>query len=123
MLKLWPAMTREEGRKFLGGYGISGSVQTQVMEELSDGQKSRVVMAKIAKENPHLLFLDSRNPLYGVIDSLAKAINQFDGGMVLVSHDMRLISQVAKEIWMVSDNTIRKFVGEISDFKMYLRQR
>lgn len=125
MLKLWPAMTREEGRKFLGRYGISGGVQTQVMEELSDGQKSRVVMAKIAKENPHVLFLDEPTNHLDMesIDSLAKAINQFDGGMVLVSHDMRLISQVAKEIWMVSDRTIRKFVGEISDFKMYLRQQ
>ncbi len=125
MLKLWPAMTREDGRKFLGRYGISGGVQTQVMEELSDGQKSRVVMAKIAKENPHVLFLDEPTNHLDMesIDSLAKAINMFDGGMVLVSHDMRLISQVAKEIWMVSDKTIRKFVGEINDFKMYLRQQ
>ena len=125
MLKLWPAMTREDGRKFLGRYGITGGVQTQVMEELSDGQKSRVVMAKIAKENPHVLFLDEPTNHLDMesIDSLARAINQFEGGMVLVSHDMRLISQVAKEIWMVSDKTIRKFVGEINDFKMYLRQQ
>ena len=46
------------GRKFLGRFGISGNVQTQVIGHLSDGQKSRVVLAKMAKENPHLLFLD-----------------------------------------------------------------
>jgi ATP-binding cassette subfamily F protein 2 len=122
MLKLWPSMTREEGRKFLGRYGISGVVQTQEMSQLSDGQKSRVVLAKIAKENPHVLFLDEPTNHLDMesIDSLAKAINQFDGGLVLVSHDMRLISQVAKEIWMVSDKTIRKFTGEINDFKMYV---
>lgn len=50
-------MTREEGRRFLGRYGISGSVQTQVISQLSDGQKSRVVLAKMAREFPHLLFL------------------------------------------------------------------
>lgn len=55
------------------------------------------------------------------IDSLAKAINKFEGGMVLVSHDMRLISQVAKEIWVVDNNTVMKYVGEIDDFKMQVR--
>jgi ATP-binding cassette subfamily F protein 2 len=77
-------------------YGISGSVQTQVMGQLSDGQKSRVVLAKMAKETPHLLFLDEPTNHLDMesIDSLAKAINAFGGGMVLVSHDMRLISQV-----------------------------
>ena len=56
------------------------------------------------------------------IDSLAKAINAFGGGMMLVSHDMRLISQVAKEIWMCDNKTVTKFVGEIADFKLHLRQ-
>ena len=57
------------------------------------------------------------------IDSLAKAINAFSGGLVLVSHDMRLISQVAKEIWMCDNKTVTKFVGEINDFKMHLRRQ
>ena len=57
------------------------------------------------------------------IDSLAKAINAYGGGLVLVSHDMRLISQVAKEIWMCDNRTVTKFVGEISDFKMHLRRQ
>jgi ABC-type Mn2+/Zn2+ transport system ATPase subunit len=67
-----------------------------VMGQLSDGQKSRVVLAKMAKETPHLLFLDEPTNHLDMesIDSLAKAINAFGGGMVLVSHDMRLISQV-----------------------------
>lgn len=66
------------------------------MNQLSDGQKSRVVLAKMAKENPHLLFLDEPTNHLDMesIDSLAKAINAFTGGLVLVSHDMRLISQV-----------------------------
>lgn len=55
------------------------------------------------------------------IDSLAKAINNFKGGMVLVSHDMRLISQVAKEIWVVDNHTVMKYMGEINDFKMQIR--
>lgn len=162
-LSLWTDMTREDGRKFLGRFGISGQVQTQVMGQLSDGQKSRVVLAKMAKEAPHVLFLDEPTnhlgkrscgcslslsracvllktvcailpPLTLVcrllcfadmesIDSLAKAINQFAGGVVLVSHDMRLISQVAKEIWLCDNRSVGKYVGEIADFKMQLRRQ
>jgi energy-coupling factor transporter ATP-binding protein EcfA2 len=64
------------------------------------------------------LFFLSRTIDMESIDSLAKAINKFEGGMVLVSHDMRLISQVAREIWVVDNSTVMKYVGEISDFKM-----
>jgi len=124
-LKIFPDMTREDGRKFLGRFGVSGSVQTQIMGHLSDGQKSRVVFAKMAKESPHMLFLDEPTNHLDMesIDSLAKAINNFAGGLVLVSHDMRLISQVAKEIWYCDNRTLSKFVGEINDFKMHLRRQ
>jgi ATP-binding cassette subfamily F protein 2 len=123
-LKTWVDMTREQGRSFLGRFGVTGDVQTTMMEHLSDGQKSRVVLAKMAKENPHVLFLDEPTNHLDMesIDSLARAINKFSGGMVLVSHDMRLISQVAKEIWMCDNRTITRFTGEIDQFKMHLRQ-
>mmetsp|Transcript_21797 Transcript_21797/g.21960 ORF Transcript_21797/g.21960 Transcript_21797/m.21960 type:complete len:927 (+) Transcript_21797:62-2842(+) len=124
-MSLWPDMTREDCRKFLGRYGISGAVQTQIMGHLSDGQKSRVVLAKIANENPHLLLLDEPTNHLDMesIDSLARAINNFSGGLLLVSHDMRLISQVAKEIWMVDNHTVARYQGEISDFKMRIRKQ
>lgn len=57
------------------------------------------------------------------IDALAKAINEFEGGMVLVSHDMRLISQVAKEIWICDNKTISKHQGDIQSFKMLMRSQ
>lgn len=122
-LQIFPDLTREDARKFLGRFGVSGSVQTQIIGNLSDGQKSRVVLAKMARENPHILFLDEPTNHLDMesIDSLAKAINNFEGGMVLVSHDMRLISQVAKEIWLCDNRTVMKFNGEIADFKMRLR--
>jgi energy-coupling factor transporter ATP-binding protein EcfA2 len=118
-------MTLPEARSFLGRFGISGQAQTSIMETLSDGQKSRVVLAKMAKESPHMLFLDAPTNHLDMesIDSLAKAINQFQGGMVLVSHDTRLISQVAKEIWMCDNKCVTRFTGEISDFKMHLRKQ
>jgi ATP-binding cassette subfamily F protein 2 len=55
------------------------------------------------------------------IDALAKAVNEFSGGLVLVSHDMRLISQVAKEIWICDDKTVAPYKGDILNFKMDMR--
>lgn len=77
----------------------------------------------MAKENAHLLLLDEpTNALdMEMIDSLAQALKQFKGGVLLVSHDMRLISQVAQEIWIV-DKGLTKFKGDINDFKMDLRK-
>lgn len=57
------------------------------------------------------------------IDALAKAVNEFSGGLVLVSHDMRLISQVAEEIWICDNKTVKKYHGDIQNFKMDMRNQ
>lgn len=140
----------EEQRKYLGRFGVSGKMQVQKMAELSDGQKSRVVFAHLGRlrwvdsfdgcasgsniellnfvlrsDRPHILLLDeptnSLDP--ESIDALAKAVNEFEGGMVLVSHDMRLISQVAKEIWICDNKTIIPYKGDINSFKLDMRKQ
>ena len=123
-MRTYTDLTREDARKWLGRYGTSGTVQQQVMSQLSEGQKAKVVFCKMAKEQAHLLLLDEpTNALdMEMIDSLADAINHFSGGVVLVSHDMRLISQVANEIWMV-DKGVSKYQGDILNFKMDLRRQ
>jgi len=120
---MYPGTPREEQRKYLGRFGVSGSMQVQKMGELSDGQNSRVVFAKLGRDAPHILLLDEPTNHLDMesIDSLAKAVNEFEGGMVLVSHDMRLISQVAKEIWLCDHKTITKYQGDIQNFKMDMR--
>jgi ATP-binding cassette subfamily F protein 2 len=115
----YPEDPREEQRKYLGRFGISGRMQVQKMAELSDGQKSRVVFAKLGRDTPHILLLDEPTNHLDMesIDALAKAVNAYKGGLVLVSHDMRLISQVANEIWICDDKTITKHKGDIQTFK------
>eukprot|EP00644_Phytophthora_capsici_P008090 jgi/Phyca11/510359/fgenesh2_kg.PHYCAscaffold_58_\ len=122
---LFQTKSVEDVRSYLGRYGITGEVQTQIMGQLSDGQKSRVVFAYMAQQNAHMLLLDEPTNHLDMesIDALARAINNFKGGMLLVSHDMRLISQVAKEIWLVENQSIRVYQGEISDFKMRVRKQ
>uniref|UniRef100_A0A7S3KVU2 ABC transporter domain-containing protein n=1 Tax=Amphora coffeiformis TaxID=265554 RepID=A0A7S3KVU2_9STRA len=121
--KLYETDAREDLRKYLGRFGISGKMQMQKMGELSDGQKSRVVFAKLGRDVPHILLLDEPTNHLDMesIDALAKAVNEFEGGLVLVSHDMRLIGQVAKEIWICDNKTIEQYKGDILNFKMEMR--
>ncbi|WFD26278.1 ABC transporter ATP-binding protein arb1 [Malassezia nana] len=109
----------------LGRFGLSGSHQTSPIRTLSDGLRNRVVFSQLAMENPHILLLDEpTNHLdMGSIDALANAIKEFEGGVVIVSHDFRLISQVAEELWEVKDRKIVNLTKQdisIQDYKKIL---
>ncbi|CAL8401465.1 ATP-binding cassette sub-family F member 2 [Gadus morhua] len=124
MMKCYPDFKeREEMRKIIGRYGLTGKQQTSPIENLSDGQKCRVSFAWLAMQNPHLLFLDEPTNHLDIetIDALADAINDFEGGTMLVSHDFRLIQQVAQEIWVCEKQTITKWNRDILAYKEHLK--
>lgn len=112
-------------RQQLGKYGLSGESQTALMGTLSDGQKSRIVFALLAIESPNMLLLDE--PTNGLdiptIDSLADAINAFNGGVVVVSHDFRLLDKIAKDIMVCENKTVKRWTGSIGDYKNHLRKK
>ncbi|XP_054160803.1 ATP-binding cassette sub-family F member 2-like [Oppia nitens] len=116
---------REEMRKIIGRFGLTGRQQICPIRQLSDGQRCRVVFAWLAWQCPHLLLMDEPTNHLDIetIDALADAINDFEGGMVLVSHDFRLISQVAQEIWVCEKGTVTKWDGTILTYKEHLRKK
>merc|ERR1712196_545725 len=108
----------------LGMFGITGDKQTLPMQTMSPGFRARVVFCLMSLRNPHILLLDEpTNPLdMDMIDSLALAIKRFDGGVVLVSHDFRLLEQVADSIWVCDNKTITPWKGSIQSYKAKLRK-
>lgn len=109
-------------RQQLGRFGLTGEGQTSQMATLSEGQRSRVVFALLAIEAPNLILMDE--PTNGLdlasIDSLAEAINAFNGGVVVVSHDFRLLDKIAKDIFVIENKTATRWNGSILDYKKKL---
>jgi ATP-binding cassette subfamily F protein 2 len=126
MFKIFPQEKElEKMRKYLGRYGLTGKQQTCPIGNLSDGQQSRIVFAWLAYQNPHMLLLDEPTNHLDIetIDALADAIKAFDGGMVLVSHDFRLIMQVAKVIWVCEHGKVTPWNGDIFSYKRELKAK
>ncbi|KAK5134905.1 ABC transporter ATP-binding protein arb1 [Meristemomyces frigidus] len=123
----YPAVSQDYQywRQQLGRYGLSGESQTALMGTLSEGQKSRIVFALLAIESPNMLLLDE--PTNGLdiptIDSLADAINAFSGGVVVVSHDFRLLDKIAKDIMVCENKTVTRWNGSIGEYKNSLRKK
>eukprot|EP00227_Mantoniella_beaufortii_P016366 CAMPEP_0197575070 /NCGR_PEP_ID=MMETSP1326-20131121/596_1 /TAXON_ID=1155430 /ORGANISM="Genus nov. species nov., Strain RCC2288" /LENGTH=1143 /DNA_ID=CAMNT_0043137769 /DNA_START=294 /DNA_END=3725 /DNA_ORIENTATION=+ len=115
----------DEWRGYLGRYGVSGKMQTTLIGELSEGQQSRLVFAMICMQKPNMLLLDEPTNHLDLecIDTLAEAINAFNGGLVLVSHDFRLIDQVAKQIWVCEDKNVKIWNDDIRAYKKHLITR
>ncbi|KAJ8751565.1 hypothetical protein K2173_016806 [Erythroxylum novogranatense] len=125
MIKEYPGNEEEKMRAAIGKFGLSGKAQVMPLLNLSDGQRSRVIFAWLAFRKPHLLLLDEPTNHLDIetIDSLAEALNEWDGGLVLVSHDFRLINQVAEEIWVCQNQTVTRWNGDIMEFKEHLKRK
>lgn len=114
-----------EWRAKLGIFGVTGDKQTSPIKQMSPGFRARLVFCLMSLRNPHLLLLDEpTNPLdMDMIDSLALAINAYSGGLVVVSHDFRLLEQVAETIWVCEHKTITPWKSDIQAYKKHLRKQ
>jgi len=115
-------MEIEEWRKHIGRYGITGRDQVTKIGLLSDGMKSRIVFAMLAGDRPNFLLLDEPTNHLDMqcIDALADAIKAFVGGVVLVSHDFRLLEKVAEKIWVCDNKTVSLWPKDIKSYKKSL---
>nr|GMD33081.1 ABC transporter F family member 4-like [Ipomoea batatas] len=120
---------QEAVRAKLGKFGLPSHNHLTPIAKLSGGQKSRVVFTSISMSKPHILLLDEPTNHLDMqsIDALADALDEFTGGVVLVSHDSRLISRVCEdeevsEIWVVENGTVMSFPGTFDEYKEELQR-
>ena len=113
----------EDIRARLGRFGLSGHHHLQPIAKLSGGQKARVVFADIAMGNPHILLLDEPTNHLDVqsINALADAIEEFEGGVVVISHDGELLDRICDheqaEVWVVDNGSIARYDGDFREYK------
>ena len=89
-----------------------------------DGLKTRLVFCEISLQNPHLLLFDEPTNAADMemIDSMAEAIKAFNGGVIVISHDFRLLQQIAEEIWVI-DRGLKVWDGDIRSYKASLKKK
>ena len=115
--------TREQDlRSFLGTFNFSGDMVKQAVGSMSGGEKARLVLCMIVWQRPNLLLLDEpTNHLdLATREALAMSLNEFEGTVMLVSHDRALLRSVCDEFWMVSRGGVEPFDGDLDDYQRYL---
>ncbi|ETW78354.1 ABC transporter [Heterobasidion irregulare TC 32-1] len=115
----FPGKTEQEYRQHLGNFQISGMTGLQLIGTLSGGQKSRVAFAVLSLQQPHILLLDEPTnhlDLEG-LDALMMALSAWNGGVIVISHDERFITTVARELWVCGDGMVSKFKGDVQAYK------
>ncbi|KAL1978016.1 hypothetical protein VTN31DRAFT_875 [Thermomyces dupontii] len=119
MAKNYPGKTDEEYRRHLGAFGITGMTGLQKLGSLSGGQKSRVAFACLSLVNPHILVLDEPSNHLDIeaMDALSEALQKFQGGVLMVSHDVTLIQKVCTSLWVCDNGRVQKFDGDINAYK------
>jgi ATP-binding cassette subfamily F protein 3 len=121
--KLAGQATREQDlRSYLGQFNFSGDMVKQAVGSMSGGEKARLVLCMIVWQRPNLLLLDEpTNHLdLATREALSMALNEFEGTVMLVSHDRALLRAVCDEFWMVSRGGIAPFDGDLDDYQRYL---
>ena len=109
-------------RTFLGTFNFSGDMVKQPVGTMSGGEKARLVLCMIVWQRPNLLLLDEpTNHLdLATREALAMALNEFEGTVMLVSHDRSLLRSVCDEFWLVSRGGVEPFDGDLDDYQRYL---
>jgi ATP-binding cassette subfamily F protein 3 len=115
--------TEQSLRTFLGTFNFSGDMVHQAVGTMSGGEKARLVLCMIVWQRPNLLVLDEpTNHLdLATREALGMALNEFEGTVLLVSHDRSLLRAVCDEFWLVTKGGVEPFDGDLDDYQQFLR--
>ncbi|MEE3094056.1 MAG: ABC-F family ATP-binding cassette domain-containing protein [Pseudomonadota bacterium] len=114
-----PGVSDAKVRGHLGRFGLEQDKADTKINNLSGGEKARLVLATITARTPHLLLLDEPTNHLDIDarEALVQALNAFEGAVVLVSHDPHLVSLVADRLWLIKDATCAPFDGDVADYR------
>jgi ATP-binding cassette, subfamily F, member 3 len=110
-------------RDHLGSFGFQGDRAFEPVAQFSGGEKARLSLALLVARRPNLLLLDEPTNHLDIEmrQALTMALQSFEGGLVVVSHDRHLIKSVADTLWLVAEGTLQEFAGDLDDYQQWLR--
>ena len=117
-----PAAREQELRDFLGTFRFTGAMVTQAVGSLSGGEKARLVLAMLVWQRPNLLLMDEPTNHLDLTtrEALSIALNEFEGTVMLVSHDRALLRETCDEFWLVTRGGVGPFDGDLDDYQKWL---
>lgn len=123
--RLDPKAAEKDLRGFLGGFGFRGDQALEPIAPFSGGEKSRLALALLIYQKPNLLLLDEpTNHLdLNARDALCLALQDYQGAMVVVSHDRYLLRTLTDDYWLVADGVLQDFAGGLDDYRQWLAER
>ena len=122
LIRLADKQTEQQLRDYLGGFGFQGDKVTEKTERFSGGEKARLVLALIVWQRPNLLLLDEpTNHLdLDMRQALTEALIDFEGAMVVVSHDRHLLRSTTDDLYLVHGGKVEQFDGDLDDYQQWL---
>ena len=117
-----PAAREQELRDYLGRFRFTGEMAQQAVGSLSGGEKARLVLAMLVWQRPNLLLLDEPTNHLDLTtrEALSIALNEFEGTVMLVSHDRALLRETCDEFWLVTRGGVQPFDGDLDDYQKWL---
>jgi ATP-binding cassette subfamily F protein 3 len=125
MQTLAPLETEQSLCNYLGGFGFVGDRVNEQVEIFSGGEKARLVLAMLAWQRPNLLLLDEPTNHFDIEmrHALSMALQDYEGAMVIVSHDRHMLRSVCDDFLLVADGQVMEFDGDLDDYRQWLNRR
>ncbi len=117
--------TQQEVQDYLGRFGFGIEHVFRNIDSFSGGEKARLVLAKVVLDKPNLLLLDEPTNHLDIAsrENLLKALLEYSGGIIIVSHDSWILEHLCDELWIIENNSQRIFDGDLNDYSKYILEK